>query len=252
VTPVGSLRAVTSARAAGRPLIAVAGRRTESAQGVRTPAVAAGRRYLDALERAGAIGAVLAPAAITADQAAQVLRRFDGLVLIGGGDIDPARYSQAAQPEIAGVDAERDEFELALAGGAVDTGTPLLAICRGVQVLNVALGGTLRQHITDTETTVQHRNAAHAVKIEPGSRLAALVGAELPACPSMHHQALDRAGSGLRIVARAADGIIEAVEHENRAWILGVQWHPEDSAATDASQQRIFDGFVTEASRSAR
>jgi putative glutamine amidotransferase len=145
------------------------------------------------------------------------------------------------------VDAARDEADLTLAAAAIGIGLPLLAICRGLQVVNVACGGTLHQHITDAETTVLHRNAHHAAVVEADSRLGALVGPALAACPSMHHQGVDDLGEGLRVVARAADGMVEAIEGIGTGWVVGVQWHPEDTAADDPEQQRIFDGFVAAA-----
>jgi putative glutamine amidotransferase len=193
------------------------------------------------------------PEALDAPSAAARLARFDGLVLVGGGDVDPARYGQEARPEVAHVSPARDSFELPLACAAVAGGVPTLAICRGVQVLNVALGGTLHQHISDREDLLPHRRTEgegvlHAVRVQPGSRLAKAMGVERADAFSHHHQAIDRLGAGLVPVAWADDGLLEAVEGEE-GWVVGVQWHAEASAATDPLQQAIFDAFVAEARR---
>jgi putative glutamine amidotransferase len=147
------------------------------------------------------------------------------------------------------VEPAHDAFELAVARAAVAAGRPLLAICRGLQVLNVALGGTLHQHITDSETTVPHRKHHHEVSIDATSRLAEATGATTVVGHSYHHQALDRVGEGLRVTARAADGIVEGAELTD-GWVVGVQWHPEDTAEDDPRQQALFDAFVARAAGS--
>ena len=231
------------------PLIAIVGRRLAEAPGFRTGAIAAGERYIDALARAGAVAATLTPADIDARGASALMQRFDGLVLLGGGDIDSSRYGEALHAEAGGVDPLRDTFEFALVRAAIDDHVPTLAICRGMQVLNVACGGSLDQHITDRETTIHHRGHRHDVTIDSGSRLAAVIGATAVDCSSSHHQAVARLGDDLTITARAADGVVEAIEHNGSGWIVGVQWHPEDTAAEDPVQQRLFDAFVREAAR---
>jgi putative glutamine amidotransferase len=235
------------------PLIAVVGRRSAKAQGVRTEAVAVGRRYLDALRRSGAIGAVLAPDELSS-ALPEILGRFDGLVLAGGGDIDPDRYGDIAVEQVRGVDPVHDDAELAATAAALELGLPLLAICRGAQVLNVALGGTLHQHLPQPSDdlwrpdSVAHGGHLHETAVAAGSRLAGALGTTRPVCASFHHQALAQLGAGLHVVARADDGVVEGVELEGSgAWVVGVQWHPEDTAASDAQQQRLFDTFVAEA-----
>ncbi|MCZ7530225.1 MAG: gamma-glutamyl-gamma-aminobutyrate hydrolase family protein [Acidimicrobiia bacterium] len=241
-----------------RPLIAVTGRRLPigKIEGWREPACATPTYYLEALQRAGATGALLLPVPLdTGDaagvDAAEVLERFDGLLLTGGDDLDPARYGQEPHPELLPVDADADTFELALIRAAIEHEVPTLAICRGIQVLNVALGGSLDQHITGRDGLINHGvphvgGAMHDVRIEAGSKLAAAVGVLTPTCHSHHHQALDRLGEGLRPVAWAEDGIVEGLELDD-GWIVGVQWHPEDTAAADADQQRLFTSFVERA-----
>jgi putative glutamine amidotransferase len=224
------------------PLVAIAGRLTPKAEGLRTEAVALGRPYLHALRRAGAEGLVLLPDAAAVDRVPELLARFDGLLLAGGGDLDPATYGATAQNEVYGVSHDHDAFELALLRAAVEGGLPVLAVCRGLQLLNVAQGGTLHQHITDGETTVHHRGHLHPVEVSHGCRLGAAVGVGSLDGWSMHHQAVDRLGPDLVVTARTADGVIEGVELPD-GWVVGVQWHPEDTAA-DPVQQRLFDAFA--------
>jgi putative glutamine amidotransferase len=223
------------------PFIAVPGRRTPEAKGLRTEAVAAGELYLDAVRRAGAEPAIVAPTA-DVDRLAATLARFDGLLMLGGGDIDPHRYGAIeVREEVRAVDPRQDAFEEAALRAALDLDLPVLTICRGTQLLNVAFGGSLHQHIED------HRFVHHEVAVDPGSRLAAMGGARQIG-HSVHHQSIDRLGDGLVVTARADDGTVEGVELTNR-WVVGVQWHPEDTAAVDPAQQALFDAFVAECAR---
>jgi putative glutamine amidotransferase len=157
---------------------------------------------------------------------------------------------------VYGVNVTRDVFELALVRDAIERGLPTLAICRGAQVLNVALGGSLDQHITDRAGLVGHGipgveggAATHVLEIEPGSRLAEAMGTTAADCSSHHHQAVDRMGAGLRLTARAPDGVVEGIELDGDPWIVGAQWHPEDTAGRDPAHQALFDRFVEEATR---
>lgn len=218
------------------------------------PAVAIQSMYVEALQRAGAQEAVLGPRHLDHAEAVAMLHRFDGLVLPGGGDVNPSHYGQSTAAETYGVIALRDEFEFALCSAALELSLPLLAICRGTQVLNVALGGTLRQHITDDfpghgKPGVEGGQNVHPVSIEPDSRLGRAIGVSTAACSCHHHQAVDHLGAGLRVTASDADGTIEAVELDGPAWVTGVQWHPEDTAALDPVQQSLFDAFVAVARR---
>src|SRR6266508_2831037 len=198
--------------------------------------------YVAALRRAGA-RPVLLPGQEDGDPA-QALEPFDALLLAGGGDVDPTRYGAGNHPEVYGVDAERDAFEIGLARTAAQTGVPTLAICRGIQVLNVAFGGTLHQHVPDVPGLDSHgmpRGAVidpvlHDVKVCEGSRLFEATGQPALAARSSHHQAVDRLGERLVAVGWAGDGLVEAVEHEE-GWVLGVQWHPEETASRDPAQQ---------------
>lgn len=240
-----------------RPLIALTGVPIVAGGvlGWRQGAVACTSAYIEAVQRAGADPVIVPPVLLDDAEARERLRRFDGLLLVGGGDIDPACYGQAAVPEVAFVSPARDEFEIPLIRAAIDRGVPTLAICRGIQVLNVALGGTLHQHISDREDLLEHRNAdgtdgvLHEVRAQPGSKVMKAMGVERAQTFSHHHQALDELGTGLIPVAWAEDGILEAVELE-AGWILGVQWHAEATAATDPTQQAFFDALTREASGS--
>ena len=199
----------------------------------------------DLAEEAGAVPLLLTPTA----HVEEVLDRIDGLVLQGGGDVHPDYYGSEAHPETNTLDRRRDEFEFALLAGARQRLMPVLGICRGIQLVNVGFGGTLVQHLPDV-TEVEHEAldrwdaTAHAITIEPDSRLSEILGAEQMEVNSVHHQALDRVGEGLRVVARALDGVIEAIEAPDEA-VLAVQWHPEWARKVDWDRQRrLFEALV--------
>ncbi|MCU1393582.1 MAG: peptidase [Ilumatobacteraceae bacterium] len=230
------------------PLIAIVGRLSPEAKNVRGEAFAMGQRYSRAIERAGGIPVMLPPIpALLDDRLETFLRRIDGLVFHGGGDVDPRRYGQELSAEqVYGIVAEHDEVELAVIRAAIALDLPLLALCRGLQVLNVACGGTLVQDMGTESHWLQYQ----PVELEAGSRLAKALGTEHPEhCHHVHHQAIDQLGDGLRIVGRAADGTPEAVELETATWIVATQWHPEDNAADDTTQQGAFDELIRRASR---
>ena len=212
--------------------------------------------YLQALDRAGA-DAVLVPPFPRADGAAAAagrLRPFAGLVLTGGGDVDPALYGEAAHAAVYGVDAEVDRFEIELVDAAIDADLPVLAICRGHQLLNVALGGTLHQHLDDGSVAHGDPHAGggggvdHEVSVVAGSRLADALGATRVTVRSHHHQGVARLGDGAVPTATADDGLNEGFELAD-GWVVAVQWHPEMTAADDPVQQRLFDAFVASARR---
>ena len=238
-----------------RPLIAVTGVPIVAGGvlGWRQGAVACTAAYIDAVARAGGDPVIVPPVLLDDETAGQRLSRFDGVLLVGGGDIDPARYGQEVRPEVGHVSPARDEFELPLVRAAIGRGLPTLCICRGAQVLNVALGGTLHQHISDREDLMTHRSAdgtdgvLHDVRARAGSKVMKAMGVERARTFSHHHQALDELGSGLIPVAWADDGILEGVELEE-GWVLGLQWHAEATAATDPTQQAFFDTLVRESS----
>jgi len=211
--------------------------------------------YVRAIERAGGIPIPLTPyhsrAAIDA-----LWPRLDGILLTGGGDIAPSRFGQSAHPETTLVYAERDTLELDLVTQrALDDGVPLLAICRGLQVLNVALNGTLYQHVPDVYGTApahsqeEPRSArTHAVTIAAGSALAKVCGTTALRVNSFHHQAIKDLGDGLEPVAWADDKVIEAAEMPGaRGFLLAVQWHPEDLVDVDPAARRLFEALVNAA-----
>jgi putative glutamine amidotransferase len=207
------------------------------------PEMALGMTYLRTLDAAGAIPVVLPPVGVPG--VAELLDRLDGLCLSGGPDLDPAAYgARDRHPELGPTEPSLDEFELALARAALDRGMPLLAICRGAQALNVACGGTLHQHVPGHRQTIPAGQAAHAVQLVARSRLTRLLRTRTVGVNSFHHQAVDRVGAGLRVVARADDGTVEAVE--GAGFVLGVQWHAE----TMAAHAPLFEALVAAASSS--
>lgn len=228
-----------------RPLVAIPGRRSPEAAGHRTPVVSAGRLYADAVQRAGGLP-LLVPPTDDVDLVTDAIDRCDAMVLLGGGDVNPVRYGQTERARLYGVDDLLDGFELAAITRALARDIPVLAICRGHQILNVALGGSLIQHI---DNVADHRAVMHAVRLVPGSRIAAAMGTLEPHVHSVHHQALDRVGDGLVVTSTAPDGTIESVEHDSATWVVGVQWHPEDTAESDRANQALFDELVRRATR---
>ncbi len=206
--------------------------------------------YVQAVQRAGGMALLLAPDEQVTREPDLMLDLVDGLVLAGGVDVDPATYGQEPHPETKGYVPERDAFELALAARALERDLPLLGICRGMQVLNVARGGTLVQHLPDVVAHEDHRRNAgtfegndHDVELVPGSLAERAAGELLHPTKSHHHQAIDRLGEGLVVTGRATqDDLVEAVEVPGARWVLGVQWHPE---ADEAS--RVIGALVDEA-----
>jgi len=237
-----------------RPLIAITGRRLgETDRWPHSRAAVSPRGYVESVTRAGGWPALIDPIG----DPRGLVDRFDGLVLSGGPDLDPSGYGQPRHAKTYGVDAAIDEFELELTRDAIAREMPILAICRGIQVLNVALGGTLHQHILDDPGVPAHGRPGEPnggreqeVSLEAGTQLAKVMGASRVVASCHHHQSVDRVGTGLRVVARADDGIVEALELDNTAgWLLAVQWHPEDTSENDPIQQRLFDELVHQAER---
>jgi putative glutamine amidotransferase len=203
--------------------------------------------YVDAVRLAGGVPILLPPG--EPEESAFILERVDGLMLSGGGDIDPVFYQGAPHPMIYSVDSKRDRFEYALAQLALATDIPLLGICRGLEMLVVASGGTLVSHVPDEfgeatrHRTHQSLPSEHCVQIAPESRLAKVIGTKEATIFSWHHQAASTVPLGWRVTAQAPDGVIEALEHEHHPWAIALQWHPELSI-NDPQQQRIFQAFV--------
>jgi putative glutamine amidotransferase len=208
--------------------------------------------YVDAVLEAGGLPMPLAlhDVGLYEDAVAQQLAHCDGLLLSGGVDINPATYGEQPHPELNATTPERDGHELALLAEAKRLGIPILAICRGIQLVNVAYGGTLYQDIpAQVPAAIQHsqRSArhlpSHDVTVTGPSRLYELVGASI-AVTSFHHQAVKDLGAKLEVVATSPDGIIEAVEASDHPWLVAVQWHPEMSHAADHPSRKIFEAFV--------
>jgi putative glutamine amidotransferase len=188
--------------------------------------------YIDGVTRAGGIATLLPPQPVDGSIAARVLDGLDGLVITGGRDVDPATYGQQRHPKTDEPTGNRDAFEFALVAEALRRGLPLLGICRGAQVLNVALGGTLHQHLPDVVGHYQHQlgNAVFntsTIKTVPGTRVASVVGESTDA-QCYHHQAIAELGSGLIASAWDSDGVVEAVEGMGDSFVVAVQWHPEE------------------------
>ncbi len=209
------------------------------------------RAYLDAVLNAGGLP-ILLPACLPVEALPGLLHDCEGVLLSGGGDLHPARYGEAAHPAIHSIDPERDAFELALVPLVLAADMPLLAICRGCQVLNAALGGTLWWDIPsqlpeagrhDWYPAYPRDLLAHKIALEAGTRLAEVLGAEPARVNSLHHQAARKLGEGLMVCAQAEDGVIEGIELPERRFALGVQWHPE-CLPEDERMQGLFRAFV--------
>lgn len=230
-----------------RPVIALSAYRETARWGVwERPVDLLPAKYADAVWRAG--GAPLIVPALPG-AAAEVLGSVDALLVAGGSDLDPGAYGAVPHPLLREVRPDRDATELDLVREALASGAPVLGVCRGAQVLNVVLGGSLHQHLPEV-TGVDHRGGTGVytptdVALTPGSRLSGVLGDHAVVC-CYHHQGLDRLGEGLLPVGIAPDGTIEAVELPGAAWVVGVQWHPEEG-----EDPRLFDALVEQA-RSAR
>lgn len=231
---------MTGPRGGRRPLVGVSGYQDEAAWGVwRQPASLVPQSYVDAVTGAGATALLLPPQA--EGGAEDVVAVLDGLVLSGGPDIDPGRYGAAAGPHTDAPHQHRDAWELALLHAALGRGLPVLGVCRGMQLLNVALGGTLQQHLpAGGHRVVPARYVRQPVRVRPDSRLGRVFGVSAEVS-CYHHQAVAALGDGLVPVAWAGDGTVEAVELPGGRFALGVQWHPE----TDAGDRRLMQAFVT-------
>lgn len=211
----------------------------------------AAHTYVSAVQSTGAL-AVLLP--VDARPPEPLLDRIDGLMVIGGADLDPAIYGQEPSQATENTYRDRDEFELALTSGALERGLPFLGICRGMQLLNVALGGTINQNLVDDHGTNSHRRIVgtfegteHDIDLHAGSLVARATGEEVHEARCHHHQAIDRLGDGLVVTASARDGVPEAIELEDDdRWVLGVQWHPEAG-----DKRQLFSAFAQAAAQRA-
>jgi putative glutamine amidotransferase len=234
-----------------RPLIVVPARFTERASAIRFRGEVVPRALLEAIYEAGGEPLAVHPhapgAAITPTDVGERLRFADGVLLPGGGDLDPQAWGGAMHAEVYDVDAEQDAFDLAVAAWAFDAGKPLLAVCRGTQVLNVSRGGTLVAHMDQP-----HRGVMTAVEVGTESLLAGFFDTSELVVSCHHHQEINDLGKDLTASALSVPGgTIEAIEASDGRWVVGVQWHPEDSFTEDPLQRALLDAHV-DASREAR
>ncbi|GAA2813511.1 gamma-glutamyl-gamma-aminobutyrate hydrolase family protein [Crossiella cryophila] len=241
-----------ASNASDAPVIGISCYLETTAWGVwQRPAALLPASYLDAVATAGGIPVLLPPGG----NAARVLPRLDGLILAGGADIDPRRYQAEPTEHSTGIRPDRDSSELALLYHALDRRTPLLAICRGAQLLNVGLGGTLHQHLPEVLGHRDHQPAPGrfgrtTVHLEPGCPPATLLGEKIEVS-CYHHQAIDRLAPGLEAVGHAADGTIEAVRQPSHPFALGVQWHPEEDTTDPAHPSAPLFAALVSAARGA-
>ena len=237
---------VTGERA--RPLIAIPARFSSSAAALRFEAEVAARKLVEAVYAAGGEPLSVHPSApggtVSDAEVARRLAFADGVVLPGGGDLNPVYYGGVQHESLYDMDLEQDAFDLAVARWSLHAARPLLAICRGMQVVNVAMGGTLVQ-----DMPTHHRHLRSELALRPGTAVHSVLGQDTVTISCYHHQAVDRIGAGLRPTASSEDGVVEAIElaEPGRGWFLAVQWHPEDTAATDPAQQRLFGALVSAA-----
>ncbi len=212
-----------------------------------TPVVMMNRTYLDAIERAGALAVVLSPTRILAENVGAALDLLDGLILAGGTDIDPARYGQDPHPKLGNLEPTRDHTELALAAAALERDLPVLGICRGMELLNVAAGGTLTQHLPEILGHDAHLRTvgifeSHRVEIVAATATARIAGGSSRVVKSHHHQAVDQLGTGVTVTAWDADHqVVEAIELTCSSLAIGVQWHPEEDVGSN-----LIERFIAE------
>lgn len=232
-----------------QPLIGITGSLMDNSSGV--PVCQLGQAYVTAVQRAGGIPMVI-PVGIEESALTTLLSRLDGILFSGGGDIDPLLFNSAPHPKVYGISPERDTMEITLVKTALQMDIPLLAICRGIQVLNVALGGELYTHIQDqVEHSLKHDwfpkfprdKLAHTVSLKCESQLDHIYGADEIRVNSLHHQGISRVGEGLIPTAFAPDGLVEGLEVKGGSFALGVQWHPE-CLPDDPGSQKLFRAFI--------
>jgi putative glutamine amidotransferase len=240
-----------------RPVIGITGRPQDvPAAGTTLRAYLTTHTYSDSVRTGGGLPVLLIP--VAADEIDDVLDRIDGVMFTGGGDIDPRNYGEDEEESIFGVDAERDAFELALVHRVMERQMPTMAICRGVQVINVGLGGTLVQDlpshrgahghdIVGEDAYTPHSQAL----IDPNCRISTIIGDGMHDINSIHHQAIEDLADGLKVVGSAPDGTIEAIEHEDANWpLIAVQWHPEFLGVRDHGPSHdLFEAFVEAAAK---
>lgn len=225
-----------------RPRIAILGRFAEGTTVTRYRGLVTAQALADAVWAAGGEPLTFLP--VEGSDWNERMQGVDGILMPGGGDIDPTSYApEATSDEIYGVDPKQDAVDFSLVKWAIENAVPMLAICRGCQLVNVALGGTLVQHMDD-----DHRHKVHPVTVTAGEELGFTADVVESSC--YHHQAIDKVGAGLEVIATSEDGVVEAVKIPSKAWAYGVQWHPEDNWAENDQQLALFKRFVAEAANS--
>ncbi|MGI9529337.1 MAG: gamma-glutamyl-gamma-aminobutyrate hydrolase family protein [Acidimicrobiia bacterium] len=234
------------------PIIGITGRPQEvPAAGTKVRAYLTTHTYSDSVRKGGGIPIVLVP--VDAELMDHVMDRIDGLLVTGGGDVNPERYSSERHEEVQGVDDERDEFELEIVRRAMSRRMPTMAICRGLQVVNVAFGGTLVQDLPSHRGAHGHDITGEGAYephsdtlVEDGCWIASIIGPGMHKINSIHHQAVEELGDGLRVVASAPDGTVEAIEPVDASWpLIAVQWHPEFLGVRDhGPSHELFEAFV--------
>lgn len=239
-----------------RPVVGLAMQTQEAVPGQLPASWVMGQAYVRALTAAGAVPWLVPLLPDDEDTLRAAYERLDGVFLTGGVDIDPAAYGEERRPVCDRPDPARDWTELTLVRWAVADGKPVFGICRGMQVINVACGGSLYQDVAGQHpraikhdyfsppATWPRDHLAHAVRVEPGSRLGRLLGAERVEVNSLHHQGVKRLAPGLVATAFAPDGLIEGIERPGSSFLVGVQWHPEELTEAHAAMRRLFAGFV--------
>ena len=240
-----------------RPIIGITTQTLEPIPGELPRCWVMSQRYVDVLTSVGAIPWVI-PLTHDTDTLRAIYEQLDGVFLPGGVDMDPTQYSESRLPECGVTDPDRDRVEVALVRWAMAERKPVLAVCRGVQVLNVAAGGTLYQDLAEwCDAAIKHdywpnevrqrQDLVHDVIIEPGTQLASIIGAGATNVNSMHHQGIKTLASGLVVNAKAPDGLIEGVEGRDDSYLIGVQWHPEELVESDPAMRRLFESFIEHA-----
>jgi len=245
-----------------RPVIGIATQTLPAIPGERQACWLMGRSYVEELRKVGAIPWLIPLIPHDADTLGEIFSRLDGVFITGGVDVDPSSYGEPKTPLCGTIDPDRDAVEIALLQHALTRQLPVFAVCRGIQILNVACGGTLYQDVTaqvpaalkhDYFPTPEQPNRkflAHDVTVKPGSRLARILGDSVVPVNSMHHQAIKDLAPRLAPTAYAPDGIIEGVEGAESQYLIAVQWHPEELTETQPGMARLFSTFV-EAARAA-
>ncbi len=240
----------------GRPLIGVATQTLPAVPGERPACWIMGTRYVEAIRAQGGVPVLIPLLPQDPEAMRAIFDRLDGVFLTGGVDVDPSRYGEERHPLCGTTDADRDAIELMLLDYAMGRGLPVLAVCRGIQILNVARGGTLYQDVSaqvpaalkhdhfPTPANPSRTYLAHDITVTPGSRMADILGDTVVPVNSMHHQAIKDLAAGLRPTAFAPDGIIEGVEGTDEQYLVAVQWHPEELTETQPGMRRLFEAFL--------